>query len=274
MTFIITLISLIIERFFHWSQLRHWRWFDGYQQMLQKRFEKMSAPALLVILILPIVIVVGLVNYLLSGWGYGIFKLLFGILVLTYCLGPKNLWMELYACLTELKTDPKKAIERVQTAFAILPQDNSQAFHQAFTRAIFVEAQHRIFSVIFWFMVLGPIGAVLYRATALCAQQDGETAKYAHQAQEWLDWLPVRVVTFLFALGGHFSQVLPRWKQGVQTGVEANHTVLTECGMAALDAATTNELSEDGDAEKEVIELIDRVLVMSLVILAVVVLVL
>ncbi|MHB1947835.1 MAG: regulatory signaling modulator protein AmpE [Gammaproteobacteria bacterium] len=276
MTFIITLIALIIERFFHWSHLRRWRWFNKYQQKLATtRLANWPSYALLIISILPLIIVVGLVNHLLAGPLHGIFKIVFGVLVLLYCMGPSNLWAQTFGCLSELhKEDPKIALDRAQACFGIAAPSSSQAFHQALTSAIFIEANQRIFAVVFWFVILGPIGAVLYRALALCANESAlGLSQLAHRVQGWLDWLPVRLFTLLFALSGHFIEVFTLWKCDVKSGVSMNDKLLTECGIAAIDARENNHLPEDGAAEKSALELLDRTFIIGLVILAVIVLI-
>jgi AmpE protein len=102
MTFIITLISLVIERFFHWSQLRQWRWFVKYQHGLSRsRVGNWPFWLLLILCVLPLLLVVGLVNQILDHWLYGILKLIFGIVVLMYCLGPSNLWVQVFASIDE-----------------------------------------------------------------------------------------------------------------------------------------------------------------------------
>lgn len=274
MTFIVTLVSFLIERFFHWGQLRHWQWFMRYQQWLVNKL-KLTSPYLLMIgCIVPFIFLVGCIDYLLSHWSLVIIKLIFEILVVMYCLGPNNLWVQTYAGLTALtKEDPSLAISHVQAAFATVTPEDSQSFHRSFTHAIFVGAYDRVFAVLFWFVILGPMGAVLYRLVALCAQSASVgMVPLATQCKQILDWLPIRVFTFIFALGGHFKQVLDCWQHQVLKGLSANYTLLTECGVAALDVLEAERVPEDGSAEKEALSLLDRVFVMSLVILAAVVL--
>src|SRR6185312_7955704 len=113
MMFIITLISLVIERFFHWSHLRQWRWFNAYQRWLShSRLGRLPAILLLVLSLLPLALLVGVINSLLDDWLYGILKILFGIVVLLYCMGPVNLWVQVYRCMTQLnkEEDPNVAI--------------------------------------------------------------------------------------------------------------------------------------------------------------------
>lgn len=273
MTFIITLIALIIERFFHWSHLRHWQWFARYQYFLNVRIGAWPKWILLVASVLPPVLLVLLVGCLMSGWWYNLPKLIFGVVVLVYCLGPKNMWLQIYSCIQAFnKEDTHSAMEQARQAFGMTGVDQPQAFHQAFTRAIFVAANERIFAVIFWFAVLGPWGAVLYRLMSLSANSAvlGIT-EIASKARCLLDWIPVRVFTFIFALGGHFTRVFTCWKQHAKEGPMSNDSMLSECGFAAL--SVPEHTSEEGVLEKEALELLDRVYVMGLVMLAVLVLV-
>ncbi len=90
----------------------------------------------------------------------------------------------------------------------------------------------------------------------------------AEKTQALLDWLPVRVFTFIFALGGHFTQIFACWRKNAKRGVGANDALLEECGIAALDVTENGNMPEDGTAEDEAIALLDRVFVMAVVLLA------
>jgi Membrane protein required for beta-lactamase induction len=137
---------------------------------------------------------------------------------------------------------------------------------------LFVEAYHRVFAILFWYMVLGPMGAVMYRVVDLCKTRGTYAVSEAAAFQTALDWLPVRVFTFVFALGGHFTNVIAKWKTQVLSKSDVNNVLLTECGIAALDVLEAERIPEDGTAEKETLALLDRVFVMTLVLLAFVVL--
>jgi AmpE protein len=272
MTFIITFIALIIERFFHWSHLRQWRWFNQYQHWLGARVGNWSSGILLAACVLSLVAAVGVINFLLKGWFYEIPEILFGIVVLLYCMGPNNLWAQAFGCLSELHKDPQIAIMHAQATFGIPTPSNSQAFHQSLTSSLFIAAQERIFAVIFWFVILGPVGAVIYRSIALCANQsDLGLTQIAAKIQRWLDWMPARIFTFLFALAGHFVAVFNVWKKEVKSGIEMNEKLVAECGMAAIKNSTV--IPEDGSAEKAALELLDRVFIITIVILAMMVLI-
>lgn len=274
MTFIITLISLIIERFFDWSHIRQWRWFMRYQTWVGTRLSAWPAWLILSLSILPMVILVAVINSLLTGVLFGVLKLLFGVMVVMYCLGPQNFWAQIYVCVMEMnKDDPRAAMEKVQDIFGIaLPQD-TQAFHHAFTNAMFIEGNRRVFAVLFWFIVLGPAGAVLYRLVDLCKAKGVAVTQIAQTVDHWLDWLPVRVYTLFFALAGHFTQVIRHWRMGFFAAPIANDALVTQSGVAALDVLEAERIPEDGTAEQETLSLLDRVFVISLVVLAIIVLV-
>jgi membrane protein required for beta-lactamase induction len=275
MTFIIICIALIVERFFHWTDLRHWRRFMQYEQWIARYINHLPSSVSLILCLLPPLLLVGMIEHVVSGWLYGAVKLIFGIVVLLYCLGPNNLWAQVYRCLSELhKDDPATGAKLVETYFGIPIEEESQLFHQLFVKAIFLAAQERIFSVIFWFVLLGPVGAVLYRLIGFSSEQSALGVRdTAVKAKKILDWLPVRIFTLFFALCGHFKNVFIIWKKYLFKGLNENIFLLNECGIAALDVVENGCIPEDGSAEKETLELLDRVFVMALVVVAVVVLI-
>jgi hypothetical protein len=61
-------------------------------------------------------------------------------------------------------------------------------------------------------------------------------------------------------------------KADAKSGLTGNDKLVSECGIAALDVREGNRLPEDGSAEKAALDLLDRVFVMALVVLAIVVL--
>jgi AmpE protein len=273
MAFIITLIALLIERFFDWGHIRQWRWYTRYQTKLTTRIGRWPAWLALGVCILPLVLGVAIVYYLLSSWLFGLLKLFFGIFVLVYCFGPANFWAQVYACIADLhKEDPQATMAKIQKLFGLTFAHEPQAFHRAFTSALFIEANRRIFAVLFWFLFLGPAGALLYRLVDLSRANGVIAVSAAAKLHLLLDWLPVRVFTFIFALGGHFTSVLQQWKRKAWSKPSENDALVTDCGIAALDVMEAERLPEDGSAEREALALLDRVFVMSLVLLAFVVL--
>jgi len=248
MTFIVTFIALLIERFFDWSHIRNWSWYLKLETYVTKKMMNQSPYLILALTILPILIIVALMGFLLKGILYGLITLILQLFILLYCLGPKNLWADHLIMIGQQNTQPESM------------------------GSFFVEANRRVFSVIFWFSILGPIGALLYRVLTISAQEGtfAPVSQAARQLEVLMDWLPVRIFTFIFALGGHFADVLAIWRKNFKLSLFDNESLLIQCGMAAL--AHNHPSSKDQSAEKSAIYLLDRVFVIALVILAILVL--
>jgi len=282
MTFIAILIALSIERFFDWSHLRYWNWFYIYRRWLCTRFNNLPSYILYASCLVPALIIIGLIELALRGWFYGSLKLLFQIVVLLYCLGPANLWADTYVCLNALVyDDPEQAVSKIKKTFDVTNNFNDpQTLHKLFINKILIESYQRIFSILFWFIIAGPVGAVLYRLVVLSLAPEQKCANnkstaMLHQAkflQMLLDWIPTRLYTFIFALAGHFTASISYWRKYVKQGLSTNDDLVINCGVSAADIMHDNHVAEDGSAEKTVIALIDRSFVITLVLLAMLVL--
>ncbi len=264
MTFIVILISLLVERFFDWSHLRHWQWFGHLQQVVAERFKPTSSYLTLAISILPILVIVLLIQLLTQNMLYGFFGLIFQVAILIYCLGPRNLWADGYAAINALISGDKSvASAKLQATFDVKEYDDKAVLHRSLLDHLFVEANKRVFAAVFWFFILGPIGALLYRLITLSPSIEGR------KIQAILDWLPVRILTVMFALGGHFAQVLNCWRKNASLGLDSNEAILIDCGAAAL-GYENNIFANDGVVEKQAIGLLDRSFVIVLVLVAIV----
>jgi AmpE protein len=279
MTFIVTLVALLIERFFDWSHLRHWRWYTTLQHTIFQRLPGKSAVIVLAATIAPLLLGVLLIGFLLSGVLYGFALLVFELFVFLYCLGPQNLWADAFAAVNALTQDNAgEAADKLKTLFGITEMKSAQGLHKELLNQIFIQANKRVFAVVFWFVVLGPIGAVLYRTISLSASSaphDGATqiSQNALTVESVLDWVPSRIFSLMFALGGHCSAVLTSFRKQALNGLTHNEDILTNCGVAALADEEKRTLAEDGSIEREAINLLDRTFVIVLVVVAMVALV-
>lgn len=277
MTFIVILIGLLIERFFDWSHIRNWTWYDTCQRFITQKFSTQSPYVILSLTILPLTLIVAIANVALQGFLYGFISLLFDLFILLYCFGPRNLWADTFICINALERgDAIAASDTLKIAFSVTAVNDSQQLHRQFLDSIFKESNRRIFAIIFWFVVLGPAGAFLYRAVATASTDVGrgnpppDLVDSGSRVEAILDWVPIRIFTFMFALAGHFVQVLQCWRKYAMLGLAGNGVMLDECGTAALVNEGETVLPEDCSAEKNAISLLDRVFVIAMVIVAIV----
>ncbi len=260
MNLIALLLGLIVERLatqlFHLRQLR---WFDrlidaGFR--LAKRFD--SWPAIIPVLLLAGVLVlpVYLVMFGLGDTLYGFPYMVLAIIVLFFSLGPKDIGEEVSEYCSAIKDDDD---DRIQiTAKALLekdvPPDPMECVRQV-EAAVFVQANNRLFAVIFWFVLLGPfgpLGAWAYRVTDLIRRRAAFNATRGEDTDEalqrifvavsklhgWLAWIPARLTVLGYALAGNFDGAIAAWRGGdsdkpASLG-EQNEKLLARVGVAAM----------------------------------------
>lgn len=249
MEFIAILIAFAVER---WTAFgRHIRTF----QLLEKYialFKDISAESFLglAFIIVPVLIVLLIIYLIFLHIIFGILAFIFGVAILLYCFGQFDL--ESHAKIGHLN----------------FSNDQEQEI-----ASIIFQANQNIFAVLFWFMLLGPVGAVLYRLTVLLVQHhESETiTQAAEKFLKVLDWIPVRIETLSYALVSHFIAVLKCWIMHVLKPLDQNDLMLSECGFAALEIKQHKEFTVE-NLQKEILRLVDRALVIWLVVIALIVL--
>lgn len=222
-------------------------WFERWRRRLESAFGDGAlwngTGGVLLTLALPLV-AVGLLQGLLQGVWLGLLGLVFAILVLTYGLRYRGLdiLVDRYGDAAE-SGDHDSAAAAARELLAI--EEDRGADVRTMSEAVLIQANHRLFAVVFWFAVLGAIGAVLYRLTwqlaqLVPAQGAGPSPAFVGAARRLLgilDWIPVRLVGAGYALSGNFEDALHEWRMappGPDNWVEGNYDLLRRTGSAAL----------------------------------------
>ena len=244
MTLIAILIGILIDRFYQaLPSLRRYQFFHDYVDWMRGRLGGEpwnGALGLLILLLLPLLLVALLQSWL-SGGLWSLLGLLFGIAVLVFTLGPRDLPQDVddyCAVRGDADAEARRIIAREFQAELAADAD-TRACDEAVLRGVLVGAHDRWFAVLFWFALLGPLGAVLYRAVEQLARTpaEDEFGTTVQQLYGVLGWLPARLMVVAYALSGHFEQALQAWR-GVpsDTGAIARHSeaVLLAAGEGAL----------------------------------------
>jgi len=260
MNLIALLLGLIVERLatklFH---LRRLRWLDrlidaGFRQAQKVANWPALVPviALSLLLVLPVAVITVLLGSTLPGLPY----MGFAIIVLFFSFGPKDIGEDVDEYCQALEDGDEERIQ--QTAKAIVesdvPDDALQRLHKV-EEAVCVQANNRLFAVIFWFVVLGPLGplgAWAYRVTDLIRRRavftaardensDSTTALFRDAAillHGWLAWIPARLTALGYAAAGHFDAALGAWRAPTEQHdaslPEYNENLLARVGVSAL----------------------------------------
>lgn len=117
--------------------------------------------------------------------------------------------------------------------------DDWKTLHTKALKAIAYRSFERNFAVIFWFVIIGPFGALLYRLSVLYHQQAEVGSEHARVAGKWL-WLlefpAVRLMGVTWALVGNFDTSPLR--HAVTDLESSSARILNECLRGALGAPT------------------------------------
>jgi adenosylcobinamide-phosphate synthase len=119
-------------------------------------------------------------------------------------------------------------------------------------------ASHRhLFGAVAWFTVLGPAGAVLYRAAAVLSElwsnrdepEFGAFGNFAVSAFYWLDWAPVRLTAASFAAAGDFADAVYCWRTQAAGWNPRSDGVILASGGGALGVRLGDALHQDGGVQ-------------------------
>jgi cobalamin biosynthesis protein CobD/CbiB len=100
-------------------------------------------------------------------------------------------------------------------------------------------ASHRhVFGVLLWYVLLpGPSGALLYRLAAFLQQRWrdlGGFGRFAGHAFQLLEWPAVRLTAASFAVVGDFEDAVYCWRTQARTWMEASSGVVLAAGAGAM----------------------------------------
>ena len=282
----IKLVAALIVLLFAFSQpdlarFRDFAWFRAW--LAQLHFAE-GGGRLAIALAVP-VIVCALLAHALHGWVLGFAGVAFAVLVLIYTLGPREPEEDIDAVLTG---DDAVAREAVAQRLRSEPAGAPRAFSAPeLVEAATLAALRRRFGVLFWFFLLGPAGALVYRLARVAADSaegdcDARTRHAARRFAAALDWAPAHRMVLAMALVSDFDAVLHAWRawhaQPGRSGWELEPGFLAAVARAGVDADVQAGDGWSQDTRDPLVELSDarhlllRVLIVWLAVVALIVL--
>jgi len=266
MKFLVILAALLINHY--WTRDRVLpgdSWFDRLQAFLLSqslRFESANAKQVLTVvgLLLPSCILLILL-WLFEGVWFGFASFCIHAALLLALFDPLHLrtWAQRYlthwrqgdfegAYLTLQERHPKLGLEN---------SDDQEAVHILCTRFLLNNSFERLFAILFWYLVLGPAGALTYFSLVQmrglgCRDQsvDFEQA-WLKRLEFVLEWVPARLLGLTFALAGQFEPTFSCLRRYVVEAGGTAREVIFVCANAAMGRIQKTMLvhnSEDGGA--------------------------
>src|SRR6185503_666096 len=189
--------------------------------------------------VLPPVIITAVLYWLLAAVS-GVLALLFNIAVLYLTLGFRQF--------SHYFTDIQLALKAgdIERARALLDQwrgasgvvrSREEVIRLAIEEAL-VAAHRHVFGVLLWYLLLpGPAGAILYRLAAYLAARWkplGAFGDFAARAFHVLEWPAVRLTATAFALVGDFENAVYCWRTQARSWSDPDAGLVLAAGAGAM----------------------------------------
>lgn len=243
MIFFSLLAALAIEHARPLKQpLRHYEYFAQFASLLREKLdggERLHGVIAWCIGVLPIAFLVWLVGDWLSGlnfllgWAWGV-----GVLYLT-------MGLKFYSGIAQDIAGKLRSnrLDEARSALQGWRGGDAGGFGageiaSATIESLFKHSHRQTFGVLFWFIVLGPAGAVLFRlASVLSLRWREASPAFSGAAGEIfhvLNWVPVRLTALTYAVAGDFEDALYCWRTQSQAWAEAEEAVALAAGAGAM----------------------------------------
>jgi membrane protein required for beta-lactamase induction len=256
MSLLALLFALACERgLTHLLRLRELRWLDRYCDTAARWLAGSRGAGLLVAAVVTVlvpVLPVAAVSWSLGSRLLGLPQFAFAVFLLLFSFGPRDLKDEVDDYVAALERGDGEAA--AASARELLEGDAERHgvdARAAVEESIFVQANNRIFGVIFWFLVLGAAGAWLYRVSDLLRRRSAFEALRAGQPADAdsfggalaqvhgvLAWVPARPTALSYALAGSFEDAFGNWRAAVDSAgnglLDRAEDLLARVGRGAL----------------------------------------
>jgi AmpE protein len=248
MTLVSVLLALAIDRMTLWHRDR------GLDQTMPQLLEAIARRLPSgwdgigggLLLVLPPVLVMGLLQWLVAGWLFGLVGIVLAVTVLVFMLGPLDIVNSV-----DDYIDARRAEDSERSGYFFrrvtgeAPPESPAEEGRWMARAVFHQGHDHLFGTLFWFCVLGPMGAVFHRVAAEAALNPGAAisarpalARAARDIFGVLCWIPARLLAFGYAMTGSFEAALQQLRAGARPvagdWLRGSQLLLADTGAAAM----------------------------------------
>lgn len=240
------------------ASVRHFDWYGTWLRWLDARLSQNEAwrgRFGVAFGLAPPLFAVALFQIALHAPLLGLAGLLFGIAMLFYVWGPRDLDLDVDA-VVEARDPVARREAAARLSNGVHVTDTTAAGSSApldapaLVEAVFRSALQRWFGVLFWFLLFGAVGALLYRLVALAAEGEAHRAlppDNAYGAQRLLialDWPVAQLMTLSMALVGNFDTVIGAWKEAGGAAFRLDTGFLAAAGRASVRSELADEAQD------------------------------
>ncbi len=279
MALITVLLSLLIEHYLGTlEEFRRFRWFSDFTDRVRNALpERLGGSPLAVALVLGLPTLVVLVLAAALDHTWLVLGFAFGLLVLLYSFGPQDMEARIDAYLEARERDDEESARWhvAEILGADVPEDPRRVSRAVMESAL-VEMNERLLAIIFWFVVFGPAGALLYRLAVLLhartRNDEGAFAEWAERFHFAYGWIPARLTALGYAAAGSFVDALQYWREEAGKWRDLNRGVLIAAGLGALQYGMVESEGKEAEIDdlRSTVALLRRTMVVWVAALAII----
>jgi len=238
-------------------------WYLDWAESIEQRFNggsRMHGTAAVLLALGPIVLGVMLARYLLGEIGF-VVRFAFDVVVLYACLDVFRLGNGARAVAELLEAgDVREADAQLKEIAGKGATDLSEAgIAHAAIEAVLKQTNSLIISPVFWFILLGPAGAVSQRLACILDKLWGhryerfvEFGWAAARFDDVLQWVPARLTALSYAIMGSFEEALHCWRRQMGIWSDINSGPLLASGFGAMHMQNCEAADEVADYDSPV----------------------
>lgn len=292
-TLIALVVAVVLDRVLPDRQgIKPFTWYRDWAESIEERFnggKRAHGIGAALLATLPILAGILLARYILAELGW-VLRFAFDVFVLYLCLDIYRLSRTAGAISEAIEGDNlKEANERLRELNNKGAQDLTEAsIARATVECVLRRGNSVVISPLFWFIVLGPVGAVLQRLSSILDllwghryERFAEFGWAAARFNDLMGWIPARITALSYALMGSFEDALHCWRRRMGVWSDINSGPLLASGFGAMHMQLCEAVVDESEYEiksgelsvvpdaghvRRVIALVWRVLLLWLVI--------
>lgn len=284
MSLLVILLGIAIDKFAESVEsIRKFDWFIRYNGWMRLKLHEWSlrndTVILLIVLLIP-VSVVALLSQQLTHW-LSLLGFVFSVAVFVFCIGPRDVHDRANKFVEALERGDQQ--EANQLAAEILedeplPEDESKLIRRI-NEVLLITANSHFLGMVFWFVILGPVGAVLYRLNHVllkslrrdAVEQDSGYVQITQLLFCILNWIPSHLTAITYAVTGSFVDAIHQWKihkSYDHLEADASNNMLIDTGFGAIQFEADHKVF-DGQTIYDILGLCRRTIIVWITAIAI-----
>src|SRR3989338_1198184 len=245
--------------------MKPFAWYRDWAESIEERFnggKRAHGVGAVLLATLPLLLGMLLVRYILGELS-GVLRFAFDVFVLYLCLDIYRLGRNASAVSEALEAGSlPEANERLkELSGKSVTEQTEAAIARATVETALKQGNSFVISPLFWFILLGPFGAVLQRLSCILDMLWGhryerfaEFGCAAARFDDILGWVPARVTALSYALMGSFEDALHCWRRRIGVWSDINSGPLLASGFGAMHMQIC-EATEESEYEERASDL-------------------